>query len=892
VTSPTTGFPGYNTTLNNGGEYKVWVSTEPTFQNQNTKTDNFKVVSAGDPCGPLFATVNDDVICSTDGGTATLTAVVSGVDPAGTVSYSWSGPGFSAGNVNPINPTAAGLYVVTVTETISGVTPPCTFMASGSVTVLDCTGGGCPVECPPDTSVACGTSTDPSITGFAVCSGDCTSSYADSFAPGCQIQRTWTCKDNVTGLTSSCTQTITEADTTPPTIQCSDTTLECAPSLETTPAAVGWPTTSSDSCSSCINVTVYSTHTLTGGGAPYLNPAGSFTVPAVSFGDDTEVGGWHPYALADFGADLTGYLIAAADGTYSFTLHSDDGALLFIDGTLVVDHGGPQSPGDAAGSVFLTQATNLFEIQYFEAFGGPATLHLVVPDGVSYGACLSYSDVSTPGNCVSKVVNTITRTWTATDACGNQSQPCVQTITVKDTTKPTINCPAATTVSCANGVPAAATDYASFVHQGGSASDTCSGTPTVTCLGDAISNQTCANRYTITRTYQATDACGNTQTCTQTITVDDETAPVIFCPDNIGTCMATIYGTKLTISTPSASDNCGGTITPTGTRNDGKALTDWFPCRTTTITWTAADACGIAAQPCYQKVIITGATICVTKFYDANANPLDDATVITGWKVVLTGKDSALNSVGPLVMYTPNCFTEAAPSTTWVPTTATSLGVTVSDCVAYPVAFHDLCSKAPSGGYTIGFWGSSNGATILKAAANYPGWVTTLNSCSLRNANGSVYLVPTTSSTAAVSSLATWLQGANAVNMAYMLSAQLTAATLNVTASKTVSDSTILFVSKTLKTGANANVVQCLTGTTGFSVDPVTGDGFITVGALRAAAKASLAANGNTTASSATRNYQECLKDLLDQLNNNGNNGYNVPLTIVSGTPCAFTTPY
>jgi hypothetical protein len=38
---------GYNTTPNNGGEYKVWVSTEPDFTNSSTKTDNFKVRASG-----------------------------------------------------------------------------------------------------------------------------------------------------------------------------------------------------------------------------------------------------------------------------------------------------------------------------------------------------------------------------------------------------------------------------------------------------------------------------------------------------------------------------------------------------------------------------------------------------------------------------------------------------------------------------------------------------------------------------------------------------------------------------------------------------------------------------------------------------------------------------
>jgi hypothetical protein len=35
--------PGYDTTTNGGGEYKVWVSKDPTFAGGETKTDNFKI---------------------------------------------------------------------------------------------------------------------------------------------------------------------------------------------------------------------------------------------------------------------------------------------------------------------------------------------------------------------------------------------------------------------------------------------------------------------------------------------------------------------------------------------------------------------------------------------------------------------------------------------------------------------------------------------------------------------------------------------------------------------------------------------------------------------------------------------------------------------------------
>ena len=89
---------------------------------------------------------------------------------------------------------------------------------------------------------------------------------------------------------------------------------------------------------------------------------------------------------------------------------------------------------------------------------------------------------------------------------------------------------------------------------------------------------------TITNTYTATDECGNTATCTQVITIDDTTDPVINCPadfsvqciEDVPACVAsdataTDNCTEVTITCAQGSlvgDECGGTITNTYTATD------------------------------------------------------------------------------------------------------------------------------------------------------------------------------------------------------------------------------------------------------------------------------------------------------------------------------------
>lgn len=114
-------------------------------------------------------------------------------------------------------------------------------------------------------------------------------------------------------------------------------------------------------------------------------------------------------------------------------------------------------------------------------------------------------------------VTTLTRTWSATDLCGNRSE-CVQVITVVDTTAPVLsNLPEAEiTVEC-SAVPTA---------DGVSIADNCDANPTMVYNEERIDGN-CPGNYTLVRSWYGYDQCQNsTATYTQTIHVEDTTAPV------------------------------------------------------------------------------------------------------------------------------------------------------------------------------------------------------------------------------------------------------------------------------------------------------------------------------------------------------------------------------
>src|SRR4030095_6319651 len=142
----------------------------------------------------------------------------------------------------------------------------------------------------------------------------------------------------------------------------------------------------------------------------------------------------------------------------------------------------------------------------------------------------------------------LTRTWTATDDCGNSST-CSRTISVTDNTAPVITCPSVSNVEC----PASPSFGAA------SASDLCDNN-VVPTSSDVTTPGSCPAEYSVTRTWTATDDCGNSSTCSRTISVSDNTAPSITCAD-----ADTIdCGDDVIFTLPTASDACDQNVAVAG----------------------------------------------------------------------------------------------------------------------------------------------------------------------------------------------------------------------------------------------------------------------------------------------------------------------------------------
>ncbi len=181
-------------------------------------------------------------------------------------------------------------------------------------------------------------------------------------------------------------------------------------------------------------------------------------------------------------------------------------------------------------------------------------------------------------------------TYKTTDAANNTGT-CTQTITVVDNQDPVINCPRDIVVTAPNNSCSKTVNYTI------TATDNCS-------VKTLVSTPASGSVFNVGKTIVvviATDASGNTSTTSFTVTVKDNTPPLIICPPNVtvntepGLCKAIVNP-----GTATATDNCS-VVAITGKRSDNKPLNAYYPVGTTTITWKAKDASGNTST-CEQKI--------------------------------------------------------------------------------------------------------------------------------------------------------------------------------------------------------------------------------------------------------------------------------------------------
>src|SRR6056297_778188 len=465
------------------------------------------------------------------------------------------------------------------------------------------------ITCPADTTVECVTEVpEPDIslvTATDNCGTPTVTFVSDAYSGSCPtiITRTYMAEDSC-GLQTTCTQTITIDDQTPPEITCpADTTLECVTevpepdiSLVTATDNCGTPTVTfvsdaySGSCptiitrtymaeDSCgLQTTCTQTITIDDQTPPEITCPADTTLECVTEVPEPDIS--LVTATDNCGTPTVTFVSDAYSGscptiiTRTYMAEDSCGLQTTCTQTITIDD---QTPPEITCPADTT-------VECVTEVPEPDISLVTATDNCGTPTVTFVSDAYS-GSCPT----IITRTYMAEDSCGLQTT-CTQTITIDDQTPPEITCPADTTVECVTEVPEPDISLVT-------ATDNC-GTPTVTFVSDAYSGS-CPT--IITRTYMAEDSCGLQTTCTQTITIDDQTPPEITCPaDTTLECVTEVPEPDISLVT--ATDNCG---TPTVT-----FVSDAYSGSCPTIitrTYMAEDSCGLQTT-CTQTITIDDQT--------------------------------------------------------------------------------------------------------------------------------------------------------------------------------------------------------------------------------------------------------------------------------------------
>ena len=478
----------------------------------------------------------------------------------------------------------------TITRTWSA-TDACgnTATASQILTVVDTVDPQL-VGVPANATVECSAiPTAPAVTATDNCSQNVVPAYNEVIheGNGCSytIVRTWSATD-ACGNATSASQTLTVVDTTDPVLQGvpQNSTAECGQ----VPAAAS--VSAIDNCDEEVVVTMSETQ---GTGCPYsitrtwtaTDDCGNTSTAsqvitvvdttAPSF-DDAPASITVACDAVPSAMELTANDICDSDVAVTFSQAQTTGCPYTITRTwIATDNCNNQSTHVQVLTVVDELAPTLY--------GVPADMELEcgqpIPPAVVHATDNCDQDMvvsleaTTANNACGSV---LTRVWSVTDDCGNTTTA-TQVVSIIDTTEPQLNgVPANATVNC-NAIPAAAAV---------TANDNC------TAVIDVVFGQTQTEGcpYTITRTWSATDACGNTATASQILTVVDTVDPqLVGVPAN-----ATVECSAIpTAPAVTATDNCSQNVVPAY----NEVIHEGNGCSYTIVrTWSATDACGNATS--------------------------------------------------------------------------------------------------------------------------------------------------------------------------------------------------------------------------------------------------------------------------------------------------------
>ena len=525
----------------------------------NTSTCTF-TVTVVDNTAPVIAGCPTNIITTNDPGACG--ALVSWTEPTATDNCTASGSLVWTKSQSPGSTFSVGTTTVTYTvKDSSGNTSTCTF----TVTVVDNTApviAGCPTNITVNTGLVRTTCDQVASWAEPTATDNCTASgnlvWNKSYLPGATFlvgttTVTYTVKDS-SGNTSTCTFTVMVVDNTAPVISgcSSNITVNTGIGRTTCDQVASWTEpTATDNCTVLSNSNWTKSH-LPGATFPVGTTTVTYTVKD-SFGNTS---------------------------TCTFTV-------TVIDNTAPVIAGCPTNitttndPGACGALVSWTEPT--------------------ATDNCTASGSLVWTKSHTPGSTFP--VGSTLVTYTARDAAGNTSLVCSFTVTVNDSEKPVISgCPSNITVN--TGIGRTTCDQvASWAEP--TATDNC------TASGNLVWNKSHSSGATFlvgttTVTYTVKDSSGNTSTCTFTVMVVDNTAPVISgCSSNITVNTGigrTTCDQVASWAEPTATDNCTASGNLVWSKSHSSGAT--FPVGTTTVTYTVKDSSGNTSTCTFTVTVI------------------------------------------------------------------------------------------------------------------------------------------------------------------------------------------------------------------------------------------------------------------------------------------------